>query len=568
MPNEIVIIVRAKNDTKQVFDAIRRDARHLGDDMGNDVTVTFTERIKRDAGQASGAYARAGDSIGDTIGERVTQRINERISRDVGGRLRDSRGRFVSGDRTTINNNTSNRDRTSISNSDSGGSDRDREHVTVHVDVDKQSLLQRMGSAAKEAGSRFTGVFGGALSTFFSGDFISMIVKAVAVGGLATALAGVLGAAVSSAILVALGGGVIAIGVAAALRDPIIAGEVGKLKTKIGGIFSDFGSYFKGPVVDFLGMFSGLLDSMAPAIDQLGKSFGPIADDLAHGVIGFLQNALPGIMRGMEASKPLIKTLSDELPGIGDAIGKFFDHISASAPDANKFFNDLLNALPHIIEWTGTLIEALGTVYGVTRTVFLDMVLVAATWAEGITAAASIAFGWVPGLGPKLDRAARKAKEFKDKVNREIKGIHNDTTIQVKVKTFGMDMAIRLRNIIAQLNAMRVTTVAANAAGVINEISASLRASGGITGAASGGIRRGLTWVGEHGPELVNVPAGSRVYSNPDSMRMVAGQGGGAGPLVVQLVLDGYVLAERMLDPQREIVSRRFAGNVQAAWGR
>jgi hypothetical protein len=42
-----------------------------------------------------------------------------------------------------------------------------------------------------------------------------------------------------------------------------------------------------------------------------------------------------------------------------------------------------------------------------------------------------------------------------------------------------------------------------------------------ITGRASGGMANGLTLVGEKGPELVNLPAGSRVYSNNQSKSMV-----------------------------------------------
>lgn len=51
------------------------------------------------------------------------------------------------------------------------------------------------------------------------------------------------------------------------------------------------------------------------------------------------------------------------------------------------------------------------------------------------------------------------------------------------------------------------------------------KASGGIVGmAASGGVRGGLTWVGEHEPELLDLPVGSRVLSGPDSRRMGGGQ--------------------------------------------
>ena len=49
------------------------------------------------------------------------------------------------------------------------------------------------------------------------------------------------------------------------------------------------------------------------------------------------------------------------------------------------------------------------------------------------------------------------------------------------------------------------------------------KASGGIVGAAaSGGLRSSLTWVGEQGPELLDLPAGARVWSNPDSRRKLA----------------------------------------------
>ncbi|MEU0189448.1 hypothetical protein ABZ250_06255 [Streptomyces afghaniensis] len=48
-----------------------------------------------------------------------------------------------------------------------------------------------------------------------------------------------------------------------------------------------------------------------------------------------------------------------------------------------------------------------------------------------------------------------------------------------------------------------------------------MKASGGIVGAASGGARASWTLVGEHQPELVRLPFGSRVYSGPDTRRMM-----------------------------------------------
>ncbi|MFI0236321.1 phage tail protein [Streptomyces sp. NPDC016845] len=91
--------------------------------------------------------------------------------------------------------------------------------------------------------------------------------------------------------------------------------------------------------------------------------------------------------------------------------------------------------------------------------------------------------------------------------------------------------------------------------------------TGGITGAASGGARGGLTWVGEHGPELARLPYGSRVYPAHTSRRM-AGEAAGPGtPMTVVLQLDGQTLARVLVDPLRGEVRRVAGGNVQRALG-
>ncbi|MFF4356908.1 phage tail tape measure protein [Streptomyces sp. NPDC001604] len=96
------------------------------------------------------------------------------------------------------------------------------------------------------------------------------------------------------------------------------------------------------------------------------------------------------------------------------------------------------------------------------------------------------------------------------------------------------------------------------------------RASGGIVGAAaSGGVRGGLTWVGEYEPELLELPVGSRVHSGPDSRRMAASAGGGGGRVVqVNLVLDGKTVARALIDPLRGEIRHINGGDVQGALGR
>lgn len=558
MKNEVLIHVRAVNDTKAVFDLIRADAHNLGDTVAIKVNKTITERIERDtkaAASGSGAYARVGDEIGRTMGEHISERINEKVNVKITERLRGVRDRFFGGGRERVSVDT-------------------HEHVSVDVDVDKRSFLQQIGALGGDVKDKIAGFFSegatGGLSSVFSGDILSSMIKPALLTLAAGTLAPLIGGVITSGILLALGGGVLGVGIAAALKSHTVKGAFADLKKSVTGLFGasgtgtgkkktedtfgTFGSYFTGPVTDFVSMLSKLLDQLKPTINDIGRTFGPVADVLAHGIIGFLQNAVPGIARATKSAEPLIKTLADELPGIGDAIGKFFDHIKNGAPDANIFFNDLLNIIPPIIKIIGILIEAFAKTYTIFRTLFLAMVGIAADWAVGITSAARVAFGWVPGLGPKLDSAAHKAAKFKSDVNKQLNGIH-DVDINVRLKVWGM-------------NTMNAALDVVHALGKFGAAHKG-KATGGVIGmAASGGARSGLTWVGENGPELIDAAPGSQVYSNSDSMRM-AGQGGGGwgGRIEVPVYLDGRQIARAMADPMRDLVRNQHGGSVQAAYG-
>ncbi len=91
-------------------------------------------------------------------------------------------------------------------------------------------------------------------------------------------------------------------------------------------------------------------------------------------------------------------------------------------------------------------------------------------------------------------------------------------------------------------------------------------AARGIPGYASGGT---LAMVGEAGPELVNLPFGSRVNSNPDTGRLLGGGGRGGGE-PTRIILEFAGADAEFLKFVRKTV-RGVAGNgsdsVQVAFG-
>lgn len=109
------------------------------------------------------------------------------------------------------------------------------------------------------------------------------------------------------------------------------------------------------------------------------------------------------------------------------------------------------------------------------------------------------------------------------------------------------------------------------------------KAAGGIVGAAAaGGMRGGLTWVGEQEPELLDLPVGSRVWSGPDSRRKAAAPwesmlntprrapggvratapAGRPEPVVIELRSSGSEVDEFLIKMLRRAINNR-GGNVQ-----
>ncbi len=96
-------------------------------------------------------------------------------------------------------------------------------------------------------------------------------------------------------------------------------------------------------------------------------------------------------------------------------------------------------------------------------------------------------------------------------------------------------------------------------------------AHGGVKGAATGATSSGLTWTGEQGPELLDLPPGTSVKTAGDSARAAASMpdamGWNGAPIVLQLVVDGRVLAEQTVGPLTDLVRTKGRGSVQKLLG-
>ena len=92
-------------------------------------------------------------------------------------------------------------------------------------------------------------------------------------------------------------------------------------------------------------------------------------------------------------------------------------------------------------------------------------------------------------------------------------------------------------------------------------------AHGGVKGAASGVTSSGLTWTGERGPELLDLPPGTMVRTAGDSARTAQAAGGGTATVMVSFDKSGLSgLAATLVETLRAEI-RYGGGNVQQYLG-
>lgn len=317
-----------------------------------------------------------------------------------------------------------------------------------------------------------------------------------------------------------------------------------------------------------LGLAEKIGGKLAPVWDDVQEKAGPVVSDLSQKLLPALGTALNGVISYGKSYYSTIMSIVDKaMPLIQTALNNFRDAIDQAKNSG--------------VPWAG-LLKTLGTILGVVAGVIAGVVVVAITalsfqlkiatglikplWevfkilvgvflrgAGQILHAMALAFGWIPGIGPKLKAADKEFQKFRDRVNDALAGIH-DRHVSV--------------NVISKVNGTRVSTGYFERVLNAKPGRATAFAHGGITGAQGGGPRSGLIMVGEHGRELLETAPGSTVHSNPDTERMLAqaaGAGGSAGvqSLVIEWV--GGAAGDEFLAWLRKNI--RIRGGVTAALG-
>lgn len=239
---------------------------------------------------------------------------------------------------------------------------------------------------------------------FFSG--LKSILTSPAVLGVAAGLAAILvpaiGAALSSGVMLGLGGGILVAGVAAALKAPGVQAALDNFKGKVSAAFASFGKAFEGPTARAMQTFGDMVDRLSPAFNRVGAAVAPIIDKLAPALAAMAERAMPGIEHAASQLGPVFDALAGILPQLGEHIGKFFAIISEQGPGTVQFIKDFGKAIGWMLDNLATSIAALTWMYGKIR---------------GVDDSSKDASKSVAKMGEDFSKATEKTKTLAEKLD-------------------------------------------------------------------------------------------------------------------------------------------------------
>lgn len=426
----------------------------------------------------------------------------------------------------------------------------------------------------------------------FAQAAVKMAPQAAKLGaGLGVAMAGALVIQLTNALTaglpLALGAGVLALPISHLVKTETKA--IDQLKEKWQGFKEFISEPLRIPFQESIEAIGDGLERIRKPFRALVSALGPALEPLTKGVMRGLENfirgiepAMPAVAAGMEAwarAAPKIGThfgrlisrimdnpeatvqavedLSDAMMQLGDAAasivsglqraagayGRFARTVDKQEGSIDKAMHGFNGAVKRGVSGAVAALRGLASRGGAAlssfasraRSRFNQVVAAGRSLASGIRSAASRVVSAVQGMMSRFVAAVRsgasRAIALFNSLRARIRGVFAGAGGWL----VGAGAAL-IRGLIAGIRSAAGAAASAAASVVRNAINAARslipgRATGGYVGssAAGGGPRGGQVLVGEQGPELVDLPFGSKVHSNPDSRRMMANSRGGGG---------------------------------------
>jgi hypothetical protein len=667
--NEVVIHVRAEDDTAAGFAKAKDAAKKLGEQI---------ERSLKAAGKRAGraladgihdglkahhqALVHEADSIGDDV---------ERELRESGDRAGDGLGRGVSdgfglhaadipviagrvGDDVADEMERAGRDAgEKLGQGISDGLKAGTEGAAGGGD-DEDGIIPGAGKKGRESGRKAGMGFVEALGTVLADTASNpRVLGALALVGVAAAplIGGVLGAAVVGG---AAGVGIVG-GFTAAVQHPQVKGAGAAL----GNLIKED---LKSATTSFVPAAVGAIDSVAtrwkallPEIKSIFNNGAGLLDPLLDGVLDGVDALVYGISDAIGGAGPVVEAFGDMFAEVGAELADLLSRASNDSASWASALDFLTEALTTVIGMVSVFLEVAASMIQAFQPIG-DVIGEGINWLDewavslgiGATATSETAdaqegltgkvetttdsiqsqIEWMAALSDEmkkqtdplfnlisaqqdvtsaqkdyndaLKKHGPKSEEAKDALVKLGKAATNMSGAAASAAKDGLGVVtpamrdmwrqagLSKTQIAALEGALKAAKRAANnwegtftqtyivqpkGQNTIGGTGYSGLAHGGIAGAANGSMSSGMTMVGEAGPELVKLPAGTQVYSSPDTRRKLAESSptGAQSPAGMQAFIrfdpSGTTKLIRAIMESLRAEIRSEGGNVQTVLG-
>lgn len=266
------------------------------------------------------------------------------------------------------------------------------------------------------------------------------LVGALGVG--VAAVAPMLGATISAAVVGgAAAGGVIG-GLALVAKDPQVKAMSISLGEEVMGGLEERAELFVAPALRGIAKVRKGWQEIGPDLDKIFRSSAAYVDPLVDGLVAGGKKAVGGIATAIGRAGPIVDAFGESFSKLGGMVGDLFEKLSEDPQAAADGFSEFTDVIVETVDQVGNLLMALTKTYGAlgkTDDVIDD-------WRHSLEDALSI------DGGPEFDITAdgmsnmeRKAKEAAD-ANRELAGSSEDATNATKEHTSSLkELADELR---------------------------------------------------------------------------------------------------------------------------
>lgn len=324
--------------------------------------------------------------------------------------------------------------------------------------------------------------------------------------------------------------------------------EVGKLalamKGKLAGVIMKNIPTIQKLGTTVMGVISKVADVAMPVIDKVITYVTPVVDRVV-GKIGSVASSIgPAFAAISKGFKPLIGPLKTFGASVAGTLGTV---ASSVMPAVSSIIGTVQQVLPSVLPILSSVIGTVGTVVGQTApiissaisafgTVITTIAPVVKTIFDGIGSKVSTVIGIISdNMGWITDVISTAAPVIKDILSTAWSVISPIMDACINVfrvllgvvkKVFPMIQAVisKVWTVIKPMVSGIGTVIGGISKGigwVADKLGVGSGDKAGNNATGTQNWRGGLTWVGEHGPELMALPKGTRITSNPQSKRQV-----------------------------------------------